>query len=375
MGLFFDKEFRELIPPLEPEELSELEDSIKQYGNLVPIIIWKEKSLVLDGHNRYDLCTKHGRELKTPIEMSFPDREAAMLWLIDNQLARRNLSKFAQVQLRLIKKDIQLKTEAKQKQKEHGGTAPGKAKSLKQTFAEVLSPPDDRTVNALIGKEAGVSHETVRKVRKIREKATPEQKAKLVKGEATINQVFVQIHRQEVKDEVKHTQWPTDKYRVLYADPPWNYSNTQPDYHTVQDDHYPTMPLSKICTLPVLELSLDNAVLFLWATSPMLEDAFKVINAWGFKYKASFIWDKVKHNMGHYNSVRHEFLLIAVRGSCQPDNLKLFDSVQTIERTDHSAKPEAFRTIIDTLYPYGKRIELFARAKAEGWEQYGNQIS
>ncbi len=106
----------------------------------------------------------------------------------------------------------------------------------------------------------------------------------------------------------------------------------------------------------------------------ILEDAFKVINAWGFKYKTSFVWDKIKHNMGHYNSVRHEFLLIAVRGSCQPDASKLFDSVQSIERTEHSAKPGIFREIIDTLYPHGPRIELFARKKTDGWEAYGNQV-
>lgn len=70
--------------------------------------------------------------------------------------------------------------------------------------------------------------------------------------------------------------------------------------------HYDTMPLEDICALPVP--AADNAVLFLWVTSPMLEDAFKVINAWGFKYKSSFVWDKVSHNMGHYNSVRHELL-------------------------------------------------------------------
>ena len=194
-------------------------------------------------------------------------------------------------------------------------------------------------------------------------------------GGATINQAYIQVRRMEVRRHLQEAKWPTGKYRVIYADPPWEYSNTQPDYQTVQDDHYPTMPLSEISALPVTELALDDAVLFLWATSPILEDAFKVINSWGFKYKASFVWDKVKHNMGHYNSVRHEFLLVAVRGSCPPDVLKLYDSVQTIERSDHSTKPELFREIIDTLYPYGPRIELFARARAEGWEQYGYQIA
>jgi len=169
--------------------------------------------------------------------------------------------------------------------------------------------------------------------------------------------------------------WPTGKYRVIYADPPWQYSNRQADYFTTQDDHYITMTIEQIRGLPMKDLALENAVLFLWATSPILEDALTVMNDWGFAYKASFVWDKVKHNMGHYNSVRHEFLLVGVRGSCLPDTPKLFDSVQSIERTSHSEKPEFFRQMINTLYPYGPKLELFGLKKVPGWEVYGTQIS
>lgn len=129
-----------------------------------------------------------------------------------------------------------------------------------------------------------------------------------------------------------------------------------------------------IKSLDISSLSSDNCVLFLWATSPLLPEGLEVCKAWGFEYKASFIWDKVKHNMGHYNSVRHEFLLVATKGSCTPQVGKLFDSVQTIERTDkHSEKPQEFRDIITTLYPVGRRIELFARCEVNGWESWGNE--
>jgi N6-adenosine-specific RNA methylase IME4 len=148
-----------------------------------------------------------------------------------------------------------------------------------------------------------------------------------------------------------------------------------PDYFGVQDDHYHTMDMDAICAMPIKNVSEDNSVMFLWATSPILEEAFQVIRAWGFEYKTSFVWDKVKHVMGHYNSVRHELLLVCVRGSCQPDERKLFDSVYTEERTEHSKKPEYFRKVIDTIYPIGKRIELFAREQHEGWTSYGNEIS
>ena len=106
----------------------------------------------------------------------------------------------------------------------------------------------------------------------------------------------------------------------------------------------------------------------------MLTLAFELVDSWGFKYKTLFVWDKVKHNYGHYNSVRNELLLICTRGSCTPDNVKLFDSVQQIERSKvHSQKPEEFRKIIETLYTWGNKIELFARKRTSGWDVWGNQ--
>jgi N6-adenosine-specific RNA methylase IME4 len=168
---------------------------------------------------------------------------------------------------------------------------------------------------------------------------------------------------------------PKGKYRIIYADPPWKYGNTMPDYFTEQGDYYPLMEIAEICALQVKELAADNAVLFLWATSPILEEAFEVIKAWGFEYKTSFVWDKVKHCMGHYNSVRHEFLLVCVRGSCQPDERTLFDSVVTEERIGrHSEKPEVFRGFIDALYTWGPRIELFARQEVKEWDVWGNEV-
>jgi N6-adenosine-specific RNA methylase IME4/transposase-like protein len=164
------------------------------------------------------------------------------------------------------------------------------------------------------------------------------------------------------------TSAPTEKYRIIYADPPWHYgAHLQPDYHTEQRDHYPAMPLEEICALPVKDWVENDAV-----TSPFLEKAFQVVGAWGFEYKAQFVWDKIKHNMGHYNSVRHENLFVCTRGACQPDYKHLFDSVQSIERGKHSAKPVDFYDIIETNYTHGRRLEIFARTKREGWDVYGH---
>jgi N6-adenosine-specific RNA methylase IME4 len=163
---------------------------------------------------------------------------------------------------------------------------------------------------------------------------------------------------------------------VIYADPPWKYGDGLTENYGGTQYHYPSMSIDDLCAMPVKEMVENDAVLFLWVTSPLLEECFPIIRAWGFKYKTSFVWDKIKHNMGHYNSVRHELLLVCTRGSCTPDEKTLIDSVQSIERTNkHSEKPEEFRRIIETLYKHGSKLELFARQNHEGWSVYGNQLS
>ena len=196
-------------------------------------------------------------------------------------------------------------------------------------------------------------------------------------GEKTIPQAKRELTRRQKADP---PPFPDDKYRVWYADPPWEYGNSgvigETDNYGHVERHYPSMSIAELCEIgpEIKARCLPDAVLFLWVTSPLLEECFPVIQAWGFKYKTSFVWDKVRHNYGHYNSVRHEFLLVCTRGSCTPDVQKLFDSVQSIERTDkHSEKPGEFREIIDTLYPHGKRIELFARVTVDSWDSWGNE--
>ena len=169
---------------------------------------------------------------------------------------------------------------------------------------------------------------------------------------------------------------PSGKYQVIYADPPWFYGQEQhgkKQQNTILATHYPSMPTEDICALSVKDLAADNSVLFLWTTSPKLFESKSVIDAWGFDYKTSMIWDKVKHNVGYYVSVRHEFLLICTKGSCLPDSNKLNDSVITLERSNrHSEKPEIFYEIIEEMY-HGKKIELFSRKKRKGWDSWGNE--
>jgi N6-adenosine-specific RNA methylase IME4 len=210
----------------------------------------------------------------------------------------------------------------------------------------------------------------------------PPERQRVCLGRAEQEALPVRALRELVKKENESAPavMPKGTYRVIYADPPWQYENCfPPGMIKTALDHYPTMPLEDICTMSLPKITVD-AVLFLWTTAPQLEHAFEVIRAWGFIYKTNFVWDKVKHNLGRYISGRHEHLLIATQGSCTPDCKQLLDSVQVvdtvqiIERTGHSVKPLEFRALIDKLYPDGQRVELFARGKLPAnWDGYGNE--
>ena len=376
-----DEEFKALIPPLTKDEYAQLEENILSDGCRDPLVLWD--GTLVDGHNRYEICTRHGIEFDT-VQTEFNSRAEARLWIRKNQLGRRNLSDFTRASLALgMKDDVAEIAKAKQ----------GERTDIRPKSDEGSPIRTDET----LGKMAGVGKDTLRKVETIISTASPELVEKAQRGEISINSaatlakaspeiqhaVIEKMESENLKPteamravkaesiNQKEIEAPSGKFRVLYADPPWSYGNTQPDYQTEQRDHYPVMSMDELCAMPVKDIAADDAVLFLWVTSPILEDSFALIKAWGFSYKASFVWDKEKHNMGHYNSVRHEFLLVCTRGSCQPDVRKLYDSVVTETRTEHSRKPQQFYEMIETIYTQGRKIEFFARNQREGWTSYG----
>jgi hypothetical protein len=102
-AITIDPEFKALIPPLAPEELAQLEANIIKDGCRDPLVLWGET--LIDGHNRHEICTRNSIEFET-VEMQFTDRAAAMLWMIDNQNGRRNLTDGWKFELAQSKKAI-----------------------------------------------------------------------------------------------------------------------------------------------------------------------------------------------------------------------------------------------------------------------------
>lgn len=179
----------------------------------------------------------------------------------------------------------------------------------------------------------------------------------------------------EVEYVVKEMLWseppplPPGKYRVIYADPPWQFDNS--GFEQSAASHYPTMSTDNICDMNIP--ADDNAVLFLWAVNSMLEDALQVVRKWDFIYKTNFVWVKTKGpTIGFYVQSRHELLLIATRGENMLPEVKPI-SVLSGEVTKHSKKPEHIYELIESMYD-GPYLELFAREKINGWECWGNEI-
>ena len=196
-------------------------------------------------------------------------------------------------------------------------------------------------------------------------------------GEQTKAKAIRRIRKHTKRESLKTTVWPDGKYRVFYADPPWSYkdSRTGTPESGSAEAQYPLMSTEQICALKdkVQPRTLKDCVLFLWVTSPLLPDGLEVIRAWGFSYKASFVWDKLVGFNGHYNDVMHELLLVAVKGSCVPEVDQLEPSILHVKKGKHSRKPAEFRSMIERLYPSGKRLELFSRENVPGWNAMGNE--
>ena len=195
--IIVDAEFAALIPPLSAEERQQLEENIVEHGGARdPLVVWasKGKLTILDGHNRYEICTR--LELPFDIEeMRFEDRGEAMLWMIDNQFGRRNLPAIERVRMEFKRAEIH-----KAKVNPRGRRADEK-KLIPLKSGELLGK-HNRELDAKIGESAGVSRDTVAKVRKIDAaiesgKVDAETAANLRTGEVSINRVVRDLKEQE----------------------------------------------------------------------------------------------------------------------------------------------------------------------------------
>lgn len=195
-----DDEFKNFIPRQKDTEFEALSDSIDKNGCIDPIIVWKGNGILIDGHHRYEIC----KFRKIPfdiIEMEFEDRDAIKLWILQHQLARRNLNDFQRIELVLRFKDV-LAAKAKENQRAAGGAVPMKS----------AKPFDTRDNMAIM---AGVSPDAVSKTERILKEADETEIQRLRDGETKIHTVFSKLSSREKNKNADKSTAVEKKFQSL----------------------------------------------------------------------------------------------------------------------------------------------------------------
>ena len=168
------------------------------------------------------------------------------------------------------------------------------------------------------------------------------------------------------------------EYRTILADPPW-LERGGGQIKRGADRHYPLMPTSEICQLPVARWAAPDAHLYLWVTNNFLPDGLQVMAAFGFCYVTCLTWLKDRIGLGQYFRGNTEHCLFGVRGSVEYRVRADGKRAQGVtgfraERTEHSVKPENVRHFAE-LVSHGPYLELFARRDAPGWDVWGDEVA
>jgi N6-adenosine-specific RNA methylase IME4 len=174
-----------------------------------------------------------------------------------------------------------------------------------------------------------------------------------------------------------------NRYRTILADPPWRFMNrtgkVAPEHHRLS--RYGTMSTDEICELPLPEITAETAHLYLWVPNALLPDGLRVLDAWGFQYKANIVWHKVRKDggsdgrgVGFYFRNVTELLLFGVRGKNARTEAPGRSQVNYMSsrKREHSRKPDEQYELIESCSK-GPYLELFARGTRANWTYWGNQ--
>lgn len=167
----------------------------------------------------------------------------------------------------------------------------------------------------------------------------------------------------------------TNKFQVILADPPWQYRNRA---RGAAFNSYDLMSMEDMKNLKINNLADKDCVLFMWTTFPQIQEALDLIKAWGFTYKTGAAWHKITKNgkdafgPGFFFRSASELLFLATKGH---PKLKTRDNrnIITAITQGHSRKPDIQYQIIERMFD-GPYLELYARRERKGWISVGNQL-
>ena len=375
-----DPEFQALIPPLLPQEFVQLEENLLRNGCRDALVTWR--GLLLDGHNRFAICTKHQLPMRT-IDVPAPvaDRTEAKIWIVNNQAGRRNLSDDQRACMGVDLEDLLIeqsrheraKKAVTERERKHGrrlgilvGDAPTKIKGQSAQSRQRAA------------KMARVTEQKLRLARWLKK-----ENAKLflqVKiGQLSLADAVRETRRTGQLERLESIEAMEAKqlsgiFDVIVVDPPWPIEKIERDVHPHQAEmDYPTMDEQQLRDLGRALPAAEHCHLWLWTTHRFLPLAFDLLAGWGWKYVCTFVWHKAGGfqpiNLPQYNC---EFALYARKGSPHFVSTKDFKVCFDAPRGAHSVKPDLFYEMVRRVTA-GRRMDYFNRRLIEGFEGFGKE--
>lgn len=387
MQIVIDNEFRALIPPLSTEERAQLEANILADGCRDPLVVWG--NTLIDGHNRHEICTKHGLPFKV-VSRDFPDREAAMDWMDANQLGRRNITpdQFTLLlgrrynrakksvgsvnQYTVAKDQIEPRQTTAEKLAVEHGVSPATVKRAGQ-YAEAVAVVE----KAVPGfSQAAPPRQAVIKAAAIIEKS-PEKAAEILSGNKSIADVRREEKREEIIERLEsvaaiEAKTTSGVFDVIVIDPPWAMQKIERDVRPNQSEFdYPTMSEEELAALEIPAAA--DCHVWVWTTHKFLPMTLRLLDAWGMKYVATFVWHKPGGfqpiGLPQYNC---EFAIYARIGTPEFVDTKAFNTCFNAPRGAHSEKPEEFYQVVRRVTA-GRRLDMFNRRPIDGFEVWGKE--
>jgi len=229
---------------------------------------------------------------------------------------------------------------------------------------------EERYTRSELARDTGVGVVTAQKAITI-QKADPDLAERVAAGEVNLSAAYRQVTRAQAVEKINSEPLPlpTGPFRVIVADPPWAYEKRKDDGTHRSALSYPSMSTDEICAMPVLERAGDDAILWLWTTNAFMRDAYRVVDAWGFRERTILTWVKDRMGTGDWLRGKTEHCILAIRGK-PVVNLTNQTTALPAPMREHSRKPDEFYALVESLCP-GSKLEIFAREKREGWTAWG----
>lgn len=402
-----------LLPLMEGATFEELASDIRSNGQREDIVTLD--GMILDGRNRYRAC------LAASVAPRFRefgwdsgDGDDALAFVVSKNLKRRHLneSQRAMVAARLAtmgqgeRTDLQPSATLPKVAQPQAAALMNVSDRLLRSAKTVQKNGAQALVRAIEQGRLSVSEGAI--AARLDRQRQEEIAAAAEAGEKNVTRTIIKRSAREAREAALgaaqaavNLKLPAKRYGVVVADPEWRFEpwSRATGMDRAADNHYPTSYTEFIAARDVASIAADDCVLFLWATVPMLAEAFCVLDAWGFarfernpengflsldkrkgRYVSSAAWTKYRPGagigLGHWFRVDHEILLVATRGNVPaPVKGTQARSVLDIPASRvHSQKPELVLEIIEQYFPTLPKIELNRRGSPRpGWDAWGDE--